>query len=323
MRRYGPPEVLQWVHGPLVPVPSGEVRVQTVAAAVNRADLQIRNGNWPIERPEPFPYTPGLEVVGRVVSTGGGVDEALVGRTVITMMQRLGGIHGVRPGGYAQYVTVRADAVAVLPEDVDPLVMSALGLTAVTAWEGLQRLAPLEGARVVVLGAPGGVGSAAVSLASKAGSEVVAVVSRADQVPYVLSLGAVSAVVMERGAGLLDLLPRRSADGVLETLGARTFAASVALLRRGGRLCVVGAATGPDLDLSAWDLLQELRLTGWSSENLTGDELREDMAYLVAALRTGTLRVPSWRTFSLSEVAEAHRTMESGGLQGRLLLVPA
>src|ERR1700704_4697091 len=127
MRQYGGPDVLRVETAPLTLVQPGEVRIRTIASAVNHSDLEIRAGNWPILKPEPFPYTPGLEAVGEVVATGAAVTEVHVGDRVMTMMQGLGGVRAQRPGGYATYVTVDADAVAPLSEQADPIDMAALG----------------------------------------------------------------------------------------------------------------------------------------------------------------------------------------------------
>lgn len=320
---YGGPEVLHWTKVELPCLRSTEVRLLTIASAVNRADVEIRRGNWPIQQDQPFPYVPGLETVGTVTDVGDEVAVPRRGERVITMMQRLGGIHGERFGGYGQYVTVPADACAVLPDDVDPFAVAALGLAAVTALEGLHRLRLAPRNRIAVHGAAGGVGSAAVSLARRADAHVVAVVARSEQAGYVRSLGAAEVAVLGPESTLIDAVGARSLDAVLETLGAATFHDSVAALRRGGRLCLVGALTGPVLHLAAWDLIQDLQLTGYSSENLTGDDLRRDTAEIVAALRGGDLRPPEYRTFPLHAAAAAHRLLEAGGVRGRLLLVPA
>lgn len=317
--RYGDPEELVWREVERPPPGEREIRIRTLYAAVNRADVHIRRGEWPIVRSDPFPYTPGLEVVGVVDSLGPGVTTVEPGERVITMMQRLGGIWGERPGGYGEYVVVRADAVAALPADVDVEQVAALGLAAVTAAEGLGRLALRSGARVVVHGSSGGVGSAAVAMASAGGAEVVAVLPRAGKEDYVRSLGAAEVVLLD-AAPRVEALGARSVDAVLETTGARTFGDSAALLRRGGRLCLVGALTGPDLRLSAWDLIQELVVTGWSSENLTGDALRATVAEIVELMRAGGLRAPAMERFALADAAEAHRRMERGQLRGRALL---
>jgi NADPH2:quinone reductase len=319
--RYGGPDELVWREVRRPPPAADEVRIRTLFAAVNRADIEIRRGEWPIVRPDPFPYTPGLEVVGVVDAAGDEVRGIAPGDRVITMMQRLGGIWGERPGGYGDYVLVNAGAVATFPADVDAEQLAALGLAAVTAAEGLARLALEAGARVVVHGASGGVGSAAVALASARGAEVIAVLPRAGKEEYVRGLGATQVVDLASGSPV-EQLGARSVDAVLETTGARTFAQSVALLRRGGRLCLVGALTGPDLTLSAWDLLQDLELTGWSSENLTGDALRANVAGIVELVRAGRLRAPAIERFAMADAAEAHRRIEAGELKGRALLVP-
>jgi NADPH2:quinone reductase len=321
MDRYGGPEVLTVRDVDLGPVPPGELRVRTLAAAVNRADLEIRSGNWPVQGPDPFPYTPGLEVLGDVVETGDGVGWPRPGDRVITMMQRLGGIHGERPGGYAEYVTVRAETVAAVPADVDRFAVAALGLAAVTALEGLRRLELVPGQRVAVLGASGGVGSVAVSLANGLGAHVIGVLPRAGKAPYVRSLGASEVVALDEES-LVERYGPRSLDAVLELLGERTFADSVAVLRPGGHLSLVGALTGAELQLVAWDLMQGLVLTGFSSENLTGDQLRADVEHLVTELRAGRLQPPNGQLMRLAEAAEAHRMMESGYSIGRILLVP-
>jgi NADPH2:quinone reductase len=297
------------------------VRLRTLFAAVNRADVEIRRGTWPVQAEVPFPYTPGLEVLGRVDAVGPFVAALAPGQLVVTMMQRLGGIHGERPGGYGEHVTVPAEALAPVPEDADAAAVAAAGLAAVTALEGLRRLGLQPGQTVVVHGAAGGVGSAAVALARRSGARVVGTVHRAAQQAYVRALGADDVVLLTEG-GLVDQLGARSTDAVLETLGASTFPDSVAVLRRGGRLCIVGALTGPELSLQAWDLLQDLHLTGYSSENLTGQELRADISEVVAALTDGSLQPPSHRVLPMREAAQAHRLLEQGGFTGRLLLSP-
>lgn len=178
MHQYGGPEVLKVERAPLTALEPGEIRIQAIASAINHSDLEIRSGNWPILKPDPFPYTPGLEVVGDVVEVGVGVQNLHSGDRVIAMMQGLGGVHARRPGGYAEYVTVRANTVAALDGDLAPLDMAAVGLAGVTAFEGLRKLGTFKDRRIAITGAAGGVGSAAVALARAEGAEVIAVISR-------------------------------------------------------------------------------------------------------------------------------------------------
>jgi NADPH2:quinone reductase len=318
--RYGGPEELVWREVAPPQLGPDEVRIRTAYAAVNRADVEIRSGAWPVWHPDPFPYTPGLEVAGEVEEVGSAVADVAPGSRVITMMQRLGGIWGERPGGYAELVDVAADAVATIPADVGLEQIAALGLAAVTASAAMRRLDPQEGERVVVHGASGGVGSAAVMMAADRGCEVVAVLPRAGKEEFVRTLGASQVVLLDE-TSLLDALGARSAGAVLETNGERTFSDSVAVLERGGRLCLVGALTGADLRLSAWDLIQELELSGWSSENLDGDELRSHVAEIAELVRAGRLGAQAIERYEMADAAAAHRAMERGELVGRALLV--
>jgi NADPH2:quinone reductase len=322
MTGYGGPEVLRWVGVVPAPLAADEVRFRVLAAAVNRADLEIRAGNWPVQAAQPFPYTPGLEALGDVIEVGSAVRQVKPGDRVITMMQKLGGIHGVRPGGYQEFVAVRADAVAVVPHTLDPLALAALGLAAVTAGCGIAALQLQPGYTVVIHGASGGVGSAAVAAAKALGTRVLATSTSRGKDDYLRTLGADAVIHLGDGKRLLDEVAPRSVDAVLELTGQDTFADSVAVLRRGGRLCLLGAASGPELRLSAWDLLHELVLTGYSSENLTGDALRASMKQLCSLLEQGKLSAPPYRSFAMAQAAQAHALMEQGAVMGRALLVP-
>ena len=125
INRYGPPEVLTYSEVLLVPLSGHEVRIKTLVAPVNHTDLEIRAGNWPVTKPDPFPYVPDVEALGVIEEVGESVRGWARGQNVITMMQGLGGVRGERPGSYAEFVTVDAEAVAEIPADVDPVQMAA------------------------------------------------------------------------------------------------------------------------------------------------------------------------------------------------------
>jgi NADPH2:quinone reductase len=135
------------------------------------------------------------------------------------------------------------------------------------------------------------------------------------------SIGA-DEIVNLRQQSLVERYGARSLDAVLETIGERTFRDSVAVLRLGGRLCLVGAASGENLCFTAWDLLQDLRLTGYSSENLTGDDLRADMERICGWFADGLISAPPYQVFPLDAAAQVHASMERGTLTGRALLIP-
>ena len=321
MRDYGEPSVLKLVDVVPYDLETTQVRFQTLAAAVNRADVEIRSGKWQITAANPFPYTPGLEAVGEVVEIGHDVTSVKIGDRVITMMQKLGGIHGIRPGGYQEFVTVEAETVAVIPPDLNPLEVASLGLAAVTAYNGIKRLHIQSGQAVVVHGASGGVGSIAVSMLKALKARVLVTTSSLSKDAYLRSIGADEVIYLGDNHRLIDTVAPRSVDAVFDLIGQHTFSDSVAVLKREGHLCLVGAASGENLCFIAWDLLQDLHLTGYSSENLTGEDLRGDMKQICNWLATHLVPVPAYSTFRLQEAAHVHSLMEERKLTGRALLV--
>jgi NADPH2:quinone reductase len=320
MRRYGPPDVLEWSELALTALQPREIRIRTIASAVNHTDLEIRAGNWPVRKAEPFPYVPGVEVVGEVEEVGSAVRSLGRGDRVISMMQGLGGVRALRPGGYAEVVTVAEEAVARLPSSVDPRDVAAIGLGGVTAYEGLRRIGPLGGKCVVVTGAAGGVGSAATAIARAQGASVIGVISRPEQADYVRTLGAEAIVVASR-AGLAPPIASDSVDGILDAVGGDLFGPCVSALRAGGTLSLVGAVGGSTVRFDAYELLRPVTLTGYSTESLDGAALRAAMAALVGWLIDGRLEPPAYRTMPLSQAAQAHALLERKGVSGRLLLV--
>jgi NADPH:quinone reductase len=294
MRRTGDPGVLAMEEVALAPLAPGEVRLRTLASAVNHSDLEIRAGTWKIRRPVPFPYVPGLEVVGEVVEVAPDVRDLAVGTRAWTTMQGFGGVRAERDGGYAAHATVSASVLAQLPADVDPVAFAAIGLAGVTANEAMRRLGDLRGKTLLVTGTTGGVGAVAVHLGRALGAHVV---------PH------------DRGAA--PPAPA-SADAVLDGVAGPQFASLVAALRPHGRYCVVGAAASADVAFDLWQLLDGRTLTGYSTEDLDGAALRRATRDLLAL----HLPPPPTTVMPLSEAARAHALLESRSVRGRVVLVP-
>lgn len=292
MRATGGPAVLKLEEVELAPLRVGEVRIRSLASAVNHSDLEIRTGNWPIRRSPRFPYVPGLEVVGEVAAVASGVEHLHAGDLVWTTMQGLGGVRAERDGGYAEYVTVPASVVAPLPRAVDPVLFAAIGLAGVTAHMGLRALGDLAGRTVVITGPQGGVGSLAVLLAQAAGARVV----KRDRDSEVLQPGTV--------------------DAVLDVVAGPLFPELVAALRHGGRYCLVGAVAGGDVCFDAWSLIGGITLTGYSTEDLDGEALRE----ATEALLHVQIQDIRPTVIPLAEAARAHSMLERREIKGRIVL---
>jgi NADPH2:quinone reductase len=319
INRYGPPDVLTYAPFELAPLKPSEVRIRTLFAPINRTDLHIRAGDWPIRKPSPFPYVPGVEVIGEIEETGSSVRGWQRRQLVITMMQGLGGVRAERDGGYAELVTVEAHALAAIPDGVAPSDMAALGLGAVTAFEGLRRLGELKGRRIIVTGAAGGVGSAATAIAHAQGASVQGVVRRSADGEYVKGLGA-SDVIISDGEALR--LGANSVDGVLDTVGGDLFAACVEALREHGVLCLVGAVAGGQVAFDGWQLTRPVNLTGYSTETLNGSALQEAVDSLATWLKQDLIRLPEYQILPLAEAARAHGLLEKRRVRGRILLQP-
>jgi NADPH2:quinone reductase len=294
MRRHGGPDVLSVEERPLRPLASGEVRLRSLASAVNHSDLHVRAGDWPIRKPSPFPYVPGLEVVGDVVEVAPDVTTVRVGDRVWTTMQGLGGVRAVRDGGYAEHVTVAADVLAPVAAGIEPVQFAAIGLAGVTAIESMRRLGPMRGKTVAISGSTGGVGVVAVAIAQALGANVIAL-ARSSPPPHPGSI-----------------------DAALDGVAGPLFPALVAALRPGGRYCMYGAAAGGGVVFDAWGLIEGRVMTGYSSEDLDGNSLRLATSELLA-LR---LSAPPATVLPLADAARAHTLLEQRAVQGRIVLVP-
>jgi NADPH2:quinone reductase len=316
MDEVGPPAVLHAVERPPAAPGPGEVVVRVAAAAVNRADCFIRSGEW--TQAGGFPYVPGLEACGTVARVGEGVGLA-VGDRVITMMQRMAGIHGERPGGYQEELLAPAATLARLPDGLELVTGAALGLAAVTAHLALRALEVGPGMRVLVHGGASGVGTMAVQLAIAAGARVVATGTRRDKLALVESLGA-EKVVCTKDADWPAQVGR--VDRVFDLVGAATFGPTVELMAPGGRLCFVGGTSGGELAFSGWALMRPVTLTGWSSETLDQPTLQAAIDAIAAAHAAGRLRVAELCSMGLAEAAAAHALLEAGRVAGRIVLVP-
>ena len=288
MRSLGGPEVLRLEDKELAPLQPGEVRLRMLAAAVNHSDLDIRTGYSRIRRTPQFPYVPGLEIVGEIVE---GDD---VGQRVWTTMQGFGGVRAERDGGYAEMATVSESALAALPNDLDPIRFAALGLAGVTAYEAMRRIGDVHGKTLLVTGANGGVGAAALQIARRLGATAIGL-DRTSAPPAAAS-----------------------ADGILDVVGGAMFPHLVAALRPHAVYCAIGATASADVTLDLWSLLDGRSLTGYSSEDLDGDALRRATTALLAM----QLEPPPHTVVPLAEAARAHELLESRAVRGRIVLVP-
>ncbi|MFK0100793.1 MULTISPECIES: NADP-dependent oxidoreductase [unclassified Streptomyces] len=301
---YGGPEVLTETEAP-VPEPGvGEIRVRVAAAGVNPTDWKHRDGTIPYDHG--LPATTGWDVAGTVDKVGPGVTIFDQGDAVFGMLP-----YPYEPGGYAEYATGPARAFAAKPDTIDFTQAAALPLASLTAWQALNDTARVTGGqRVLIQGGAGGVGHLAVQIARHLGAEVIATAS-ADDAAFVRSLGA-DQVYDYRTTTISEVLT--DADAALVPLTGRTRLDSLRALRRGGVLVSLLGADDEALALAGERGVRYRSMMVQSDH--AGMRAIADMA------ATGALRVKVHSTLPLSGAAEAHRLGESGGIDGKLVLIP-
>src|SRR5215472_6241193 len=257
---FGPPERLQVGELPSPQPGRGEVLVDVHMAPVNYVDLLVVGGTY--QSLPACPFIPGKGPAGVVTALGRGVTVPRVGDRVLAMAEE---------GGYAELTAVGADQCYRLPPRMSFVEAASLSLVYDTAWFALReraRLAP--GERVLVLGASGGVGQAAVQLARALGGRVLAGVSRPERSAAVRAAGA-EAVIDLSSENLRETLREqvsaategRGADVILDPLGGDVFAAALRALAWCGRLVVIGFAAGQIPTVKAnYLLLKNIEVSG-------------------------------------------------------------
>lgn len=305
--RYGGPEVLEVRTRP-VPAPGpGQVLVRVLASGLNPKDVVVRSGLFRRFAGRRFPKSTGFDLAGDVVAVGAGVDGFEVGRRVWGMLDGFDG------GAAADYAVVDAAWIGPAPDTIDPVEAAGLPLVGLTAMQALRAAGVRLGQSVLVKGASGGVGSAAIQLATAAGARVTAVAGPSSQ-EHCRALGAV--VVHDYTRTDPAELPERF-DIVLDCIGASPLRRYRRILAPGGRLVSIA----PSPSTLALSLLTGL-VPGPTVRSLFVKPRRADLDELAARADAGALRMPVQETFPLERVADAHRALaERHGRGKRVLLV--
>lgn len=315
-RAYGPPEVVTVDEVPSPSPGPGEVRVRIAAAAVNFPDVLVVANEYQVRAPAPF--VPGSEFAGAVDAVGDGVDGLAIGDRVFGT---------VFVGAFAEAVTVSAASVTRIPDGVDERAAAAFGVAHRTAYHVLRSVAAVQpGDEVVVLGAGGGVGLAAVQLATLLGASVTAVASSPEKLAAAAAQGATNLVDHRAGelrAALRDALPR-GADVVVDPVGGDLAEPALRSLRWGGRFVTVGYASGtiPRIPLNLV-LLKGVHVVGFEFRSFAthmADEMARNEAELMELLATGRAVPHIGATFPLDDVVGALRYVADGRAIGKVVL---
>lgn len=308
----------------LLPVPSpgpGQVLLRMEAVAVNHVDLLVRSGAYATKLD--FPFILGRDVVGSVVGLGAGAVGFRLGQRV--WCNSMG--HAGRQGSFSEYVAAPAERVHRLPDGVDPLAAVSVLHGAATAHLGLVREARVwAGELVVILGAGGAVGSAAVQLAAGAGCRVVAVAGARDA-SWVAGLGA-ETTLDYRDPGLADRLRRcvgAGASVIWDSSGNMPVNEQARLLRIGGRIVHSAGIHGHQgIDTGAM-YRRDISLHGLAISNAAVGDLAVAARHLDTMFAGGGIKTRIGAVLPLSAAAAAHRMLRQLPLHeigGKIVLVP-
>ena len=334
-----------------VPTPhpgKGEVLIKVAAAGVNNTDINTRIGWYSKEVkdatdvggaegfdkvddadaswsgvPLSFPRIQGADCCGHIVDAGEGIDATRIGeRVIVRNMLRsyvdyrefeCWTLGSECDGAFAQFVKAPARETHAVDCDWSDAELASIPCAYSTA-EGMLHRANVAAERVLVTGASGGVGSAAVQLAKRRGAHVVAVAS-ASKADDLLAIGADQ--VIDRNAGLVDAIGRDWFDVVVDLVAGNAWPSLLDVLKRGGRYVTAGAIAGPMVELDVRTLyLKDLTLFGCT--------FQDDIVFenLIGYIERGEIRPVVARTFPLEQIAQAQEVFLAKQFTGKLVLIP-
>ena len=315
IHEFGEPEVMKVMEVPDPQPGPGEVVVAVRAAGVNPVDAYIRSGLYSPDLS--FPFTPGIDGAGIISAVGAGVKHRWVGERVY--------VAWCLSGTYAGKVLCREFQTHRLPDRITFSQGAAIGVPYGAAFRALfQRARAVAGETVLVHGASGGVGIAAVQLAKAAGMWVIGTAGSQRGMDLVREQGA-HHILNHREPGYLDAVAEltcgQGVDVVVEMLANVNLGNDLNLLASGGRVVVVGSRGPVEIDPRR-TFLPESSILGMSLYSATEAELQSMHAAFAAGLVNGTLRPVVSREFPLAEAAAAHRAVMGESTFGKIVLVP-
>ena len=316
VHQFGGPEVLKLEEVPDPHAGPGQVVVRVHAAGVNPVEAYIRTGTY-ASKPS-LPYTPGSDAAGVVESVGPDVKRFKAGDRVY--------VTAARTGTYAELALCDETKVHPLPENLSFEQGAAMGVPYGTAYRGLfQRAEAQPGETVLVHGASGGVGTAAVQLARAAGMLVIGTAGSEEGMDLVRKQGAHHVLNHSSESYWDELKPLtdgRGVDVIVELLANKNLARDLTALAKKGRVAVIGSRG--TIEINPRDAMaREADIRGVTLMSTSDEEYREMYAALSAGLEEGTLRPVVGQKIPLAQAHRAHEEiMKPSGAHGKIVLLP-
>ncbi len=315
VHQFGGPEVLKFEEVPTPKPAAGQVLVRIHAAGVNPYDTYMRAGTYAIK--PPLPYTPGSDAAGVIEATGNGVKKVKPGDHVYTAK--------TLTGAYAEYALALEEQLHSLPGKINFAQGAGVWVPYGTAYHALHHSAEAHASETVLVhGASGGVGTAAVQMARAMGLTVFGTAGTQKGAELVKREGA-HQVFDHSKTGyqeeIMKMTGGRGVDIILEMLANVNLSADLKLLATNGRVIIVG--NRGEITINPRDLMpRRASARGFSLWAITPSEEAEIHAGLIAGLENGTLRPVVGKELPLAEAVRAHKEILEPGASGKIVLVP-
>lgn len=319
VREFGEPSVMKLEEAPTPKPGAGQILVRVRAAGVNPVDTYIRSGAYAAK--PALPFTPGCDGAGTIEAVGAGVTGFSAAQRVYTC----GSVAGLYFGSYAEFVLCEPHHVHPLPENVSFAQGAAVGVPYATAYRALfQRAHALPGETVLVHGASGGVGLAAVQIAVAYGLRVIGTAGTERGLKLVREQGA-QHVLDHRNASYREELQKltdgRGVDVILEMLANVNLDKDLEMLAKLGRVVVIGSRGNIEIN-PRLSMMRDSAILGMALVNASDAEFAQIHAALVAGLGGGTLRPVIGKELPLHDAPRAHEDVMKPGAYGKIVLVP-
>ncbi|MBR1145778.1 zinc-dependent alcohol dehydrogenase family protein [Bradyrhizobium sp. AUGA SZCCT0431] len=323
VHRPGGPDALQYQDVPEPTLGETDVLIRAETFGVGQPDKLIRSGVY--KWMPPLPANPGNDVAGRIEAVGSGVRNVEVGQKVLLSARDL----AQRGGCYAEMVAAPADAVHLLPEQVDLEAAVCLANYQV-AWALLNECGSARPPKsVLVIGAAGGVGSSLVQLAKLAGMTVIGTVSSEEKAVFASAMGA-DGIIYYRGedvvARVRELTGGRGVDLVLDHVGGPDFFSHLRALAKWGTVVSYNAFDGlPTQNMMEemrkhLDVCPAIRCFSFHIYDHDREGRRAIMKRMIGHLADGSIKPAVFARFKLSEVRQAHELLDSGKALGKIIM---
>ncbi len=332
---HGGIDKLQIVDLPKPMIGRDDVLISVKAIALNHLDLFVRNGSPALKLP--LPHIPGSDVSGVIAEVGANVADLKVGQRVavnpglscgrcefciageesLCAEFKILGEH--LTGGAAEFVCVPAVNVLPMPDSISFEEAAAAALVFLTAWRALISRARLRaGEDVLILGAGAGVATAAIQIAKKAGARVFVTSSSDDKLQKAKQIGAdvlINYATQEWDREVFKQTNKRGIDVVFESVGAATWLKSIRALKRGGRMVVIGATSGPNPQ-------EEIGYIFWKQIEIIGSTMASQSEFreVMKLVFRGELKPIIDVVLPLERAREAHARLEQGEQFGKIVL---